>query len=200
MSSSVKLSFDPAGVEVDLSLYRSIIGSLLYLAASRSDIAFSVGVCAHFQAARKESYMTAIKRIIRYVNGTSDYGIWYLRESNDCLVRYLMLIGPSVLMIEKAHQEDVSISETIWCHGWARSKIQCHYWLLKWNTLLWVFVMLNSYGWRSFFMIMGFLETPCAFSMTIQAPLTYPRILFNIQSQSISKFDITSFVTWWKRK
>ena len=117
MSSSVKLSFDPAGVEVDLSLYRSIIGSLLYLAASRLDIAFSVGVCAHFQAARKESYMMAIKRIIRYVNGTSDYGIWYLRESNDCLVRYLMLIGPSVLMIEKAHQEDVSISETIWCHG-----------------------------------------------------------------------------------
>ena len=120
MSSSVKLSSDPAGVEVDPTLCRSIIGSLLYLTTSRPDIAFSVRVCARFQAAPKESYMTVVKRIIRYVNGTSDYGIWYLRDSND------------VLMIEKAPQEDVSISEIIWCHGWARSKIQCHYQLLKW--------------------------------------------------------------------
>ena len=64
MTSSVKLSFDSTGVEVDPTLYKSIIGSLLYLTASRSDIAFSVGVCAHFQAAPKESHMTATKRII----------------------------------------------------------------------------------------------------------------------------------------
>ena len=88
MSSSKKLSLDPAGVEVDPTLYRSIIGSLLYLTASRLDIAFSVGVCARFQIAPKESYMMAVKRIIRYVNGTSDYGIWYLRDLNDCLASY----------------------------------------------------------------------------------------------------------------
>ena len=88
MSSSVKLSSDPANVEVDPTLYKSIIGSLLYLTTSRPDIAFSVGVCACFQAAHKESHMTAIKRIIRYVNRTFDYGIWYLRDSNDCLAEY----------------------------------------------------------------------------------------------------------------
>ena len=77
MSSLVKLSSNPTSVEVDPTLYRSMIGSLLYLTASRSDIAFSVGVCAHFQAAAKEFHITAIKRIIRYVNQTSDYGIWY---------------------------------------------------------------------------------------------------------------------------
>ena len=70
MSSSVKLSFDLAGVEVDPTLYRSKIGSLLYLTASRPEIAFSVRVCACFQAAPKESHLTAVKRIIRYVNGT----------------------------------------------------------------------------------------------------------------------------------
>ena len=88
MSSFVKLSFDPTGVEVDPTLYRSIIGSPLYLTTSRPDIAFNVGVCARFQATPKESYVTAVKRIIRYVNGTSDYGIWYSRDSNDCLDRY----------------------------------------------------------------------------------------------------------------
>ena len=89
MSFSVKLSFDLVGVEVDPTLYKSIIGSLLYLTTSGPDIAFSVGVCACFQVAPKESHMTVVKRIICYVNGISDYGIWYLRDLNDCLAGYL---------------------------------------------------------------------------------------------------------------
>ena len=69
MSSSAKLSCDAAGVEVDPTLYRSMIGTLLYLIASRPDIAFSVGVCARFQVAPKESHLTASKQIICYING-----------------------------------------------------------------------------------------------------------------------------------
>ena len=64
MSSSTKLNVDSFGVEVSPTLYRSIIGSLLYLTASRPDIAFSVGVCARYQAAPKESHLIAVKRII----------------------------------------------------------------------------------------------------------------------------------------
>ena len=75
MSSSIKLSVDSSSVEVSPTLYRSIIGSLLYLMTSRPDIAFSVGVCARYQAAPKESHLTTVKRIIRYVNGTPDYGL-----------------------------------------------------------------------------------------------------------------------------
>ena len=88
MSSSVKLSRDAVGVEVDPTLYRSMIDSFLYLSTSRPDIAFSVGVCARFQATPKESHLTVVKRIIRYINGTSDYGIWYSRDSNECLAGY----------------------------------------------------------------------------------------------------------------
>ncbi|XP_065633560.1 secreted RxLR effector protein 161-like [Quercus suber] len=77
MSSSAKLSIDAAGVNVDPTLYRSMIGSLLYLTTSRPDIAFSVGVCARFQGVFKESYLTAVKRIIHYINGT-----------NECLTGY----------------------------------------------------------------------------------------------------------------
>ena len=61
MSSSVKLSLDAAGVHVDPTLYQRMIGSLLYLIASRPDIAFSVGICAYVQAAPKESHLTAVK-------------------------------------------------------------------------------------------------------------------------------------------
>ena len=89
MSSSTKLSSNLAGVEVNPTLYRSIISSLLYLTASRADVSFNVRVCARFQVALKESHMMVVKRIIWYVNGTSDYGIWYSKDSNDCLASYL---------------------------------------------------------------------------------------------------------------
>ncbi|XP_065638505.1 secreted RxLR effector protein 161-like [Quercus suber] len=88
MRSSSKLSRDAAGIEVDSTLYRSMIDSLLYLTTSKLDIAFRVGVCARFQVAPKESHLTVVKRIIRYINGTSDYGIWYSRDSNECLAGY----------------------------------------------------------------------------------------------------------------
>ena len=70
------------------TLYRSIIRSLLYLTASRPDIAFSVGVCARYQAAPRESHLTTVKRIIRYINGTPNYGLWYSKDSNACLASY----------------------------------------------------------------------------------------------------------------
>ena len=70
------------------TLYRSIIGSLLYLTANRPDIPFSIGVCARYQATSKESHLTTVKQIIRYINGTPDYGLWYSKDSNACLAGY----------------------------------------------------------------------------------------------------------------
>ena len=88
MSSSTKLNLDPFRVEVSPTFYKSIIGSLLYLMTSRPDIAFSVGVYAQYHAAPKESHLTAVKQIIKYVNGTLDYGLSYSKDSNACLVGY----------------------------------------------------------------------------------------------------------------
>ena len=62
MATNCHLDLDPNGKPVDQKLYRSMIGSLLYLCASRPDIMLSVGVCAHYQAALKESHLVAIKR------------------------------------------------------------------------------------------------------------------------------------------
>ena len=65
-----------------------MIGSLLYLIASRPDISYSVGVCARYQANPKESHMTALKRIIKYVKTTANFGVWYSKDTNDVLAWY----------------------------------------------------------------------------------------------------------------
>ncbi|XP_022857366.1 uncharacterized protein LOC111378405 [Olea europaea var. sylvestris] len=88
MSTTLKLGRDPSGKSVDPSLYRSMIGSLLYLTATRPDIAFSVGVCARFQADPKESHLSSVRRIIRYISGTVDLGIFYSRNFNLDLAGY----------------------------------------------------------------------------------------------------------------
>ena len=88
MSTTLKLDKDEKGKSVDQSLYRSMIGSLLYLTASRPDICFSVGLCARFQANPKESHLKAVKRIIRYIKGTYNLGLFYSFDTNDILVGY----------------------------------------------------------------------------------------------------------------
>ncbi|XP_058768441.1 uncharacterized mitochondrial protein AtMg00810-like [Vicia villosa] len=84
----LKLSKDEGGISVDQSLYRSVIGSLLYLKASRPDIAFAVGTCARYQAEPKVSHLNQVKRIFKYVNGTSDYGILYTHGCDPILTGY----------------------------------------------------------------------------------------------------------------
>ena len=65
-----------------------MIGGLLYLTASRLDISYSVGVCARYRANPKESYMIALKIIIKYVKSTANFGVWYSRDINDVLAGY----------------------------------------------------------------------------------------------------------------
>jgi len=77
MSLSDKLTEDPKGIPVDTKKYRGMIGSLLYITASRPDIQYSVCKCARFQVAPKESHLSAVKRILRYLKGTVDLGLWY---------------------------------------------------------------------------------------------------------------------------
>ena len=65
-----------------------MIGSLLYLCASRPDIMFSVGKCARYQAAPKESHLVAVKRIFRYLLHTPNFGLWYPKGSSFHLMGY----------------------------------------------------------------------------------------------------------------
>ncbi|KAJ9546972.1 hypothetical protein OSB04_019515 [Centaurea solstitialis] len=72
-----KISPDHEGKKVDLRTYRGMVGSLMYLTASRPDIMFATCVCARYQAKPKESHLAMVKRIFRYLKGTPYYGLWY---------------------------------------------------------------------------------------------------------------------------
>ena len=65
-----------------------MIGSLLYLSTSRPNIMFSVCMCARFQANPKESHLSAVKRIMRYLLGTINIGLWYPKNSTCNLIGY----------------------------------------------------------------------------------------------------------------
>jgi hypothetical protein len=79
---------DKGGKSVDQKAYRSMIGSLLYLCASRSDIMLSVCMRARFQSDPKECHLVAVKQILRYLVHTTCFGIWYTKGSTFDLIEY----------------------------------------------------------------------------------------------------------------
>ncbi|GJX80964.1 hypothetical protein Tco_0329113 [Tanacetum coccineum] len=81
IESNKPLVKDEDGVEVDVHEYRSMIGSLMYLTASRPDIMFAVCACARFQVTPKASHLHAVKRIFRYLKHQPKLGLWYPRDS-----------------------------------------------------------------------------------------------------------------------
>ncbi|GJZ25283.1 putative ribonuclease H-like domain-containing protein [Tanacetum coccineum] len=75
------LTKDEEAKNVDAHLYRSMIGSLMYLTAFRQDIMFAVCACARFQVTPKTSHLHVVKRIFRYLKGQPKLGLWYPRDS-----------------------------------------------------------------------------------------------------------------------
>ncbi|GJU03488.1 hypothetical protein Tco_1113826 [Tanacetum coccineum] len=81
IESNKPLVKDEDGVDVDVHVYRSMIGSLMYLTASRPDIMFAVCACARFQVTPKASHLNAVKRIFRYLKHQPKLSLWYPRDS-----------------------------------------------------------------------------------------------------------------------
>ncbi|GJY16408.1 hypothetical protein Tco_0386830 [Tanacetum coccineum] len=88
METQKPLLKDEDGEEVDVHMYRSMIGSLMYLTSSRPDIMFAVCACARYQVNPKVSHLHVVKRIFRYLKGQQKLGLWYLKYSPFDLVAY----------------------------------------------------------------------------------------------------------------
>ncbi|XP_070005962.1 secreted RxLR effector protein 161-like [Nicotiana sylvestris] len=88
ITTATRLDMDKTGSPVNQTMYRGIIGSLLYLIASRPDIVFSMGLCARFQSNSKESHLKAAKRILRYLKEMQDLVLYYPSCDSFNLIGY----------------------------------------------------------------------------------------------------------------
>lgn len=83
MVPGTKMSKEEGGEEVDDSLYKQLLGSLMYLTATRPDIMFSVCFLSRFMSHPREAHLMAVKRVLRYVKGTLNLGLYYKKEATD---------------------------------------------------------------------------------------------------------------------
>ncbi|XP_028230426.1 uncharacterized protein LOC114410680 [Glycine soja] len=118
MATSTYVDLDEKGKSVNESRYRGMVGSLLYLTASRSDILLSVCLCARYQDNPKKSHLTGVKRITKYPKGTTNVGFWYPKGTS------LNLTGFSDSDFAKCKLDRKSTSGT--CHLLGSS-------LVSWN-------------------------------------------------------------------
>ncbi|CAH9113692.1 unnamed protein product [Cuscuta europaea] len=104
MGTNERLDADEQGISVDQKKYRGMIESLLHLTASRPDIVFSVGLCARFQANPKESHLKVVKRIFKYLKGTTNLCLW---KSTSGTAHFL---GPCLVSWSSKKQNSVALS------------------------------------------------------------------------------------------
>ena len=99
---------DDGGVRVNVTTYRSIVGSLMFLTNTRPDIAFATSLVSRHIGDPFESHMKVAKIILRYVQLIIDYGIHYIEHRSVKLVGYNVQIREATLMIGRVHLNDAS--------------------------------------------------------------------------------------------
>nr|GEY76627.1 putative reverse transcriptase, RNA-dependent DNA polymerase [Tanacetum cinerariifolium] len=83
-----RLDEDPLGIPVNQTRFRSMVGSLMYLTASRPDFVFVVCMCARYQASPTKKHLQALKQVFRYLRGTINWGLWYSKDTVMSLTSY----------------------------------------------------------------------------------------------------------------
>ncbi|WVZ76309.1 hypothetical protein U9M48_024295 [Paspalum notatum var. saurae] len=157
MSTNTALDADEDGEAVDQKKFRGMIGSLLYLTATRPDIQFAVCLCALYQASPRTSHRQAVKRIFRYLKFTPELGLWYSSGSSLSLRRFLdadhagcridrkstsctcQLLGTSLVSWSSRKQASVALSTTEAEYVAAASCC---------SQLLWMKATLSDFGLR----------------------------------------------------
>ncbi|GJX33332.1 retrovirus-related pol polyprotein from transposon TNT 1-94 [Tanacetum coccineum] len=88
MVERTKMDEDLPGIPVDQTQYRSMIGSLMYLIASRPNLVFDVCMCARYQSKPTKKHLEVVKRVFRYLQGTINIGLWYPKDTAMALTAY----------------------------------------------------------------------------------------------------------------
>jgi hypothetical protein len=85
----VRLMKDEEGSKVNATMYKQLVGSLMYLIATRLDLMYVVSLISRFMASPTELHLQAAKRVLRYLKGTVDLGVFYRKEGNGELMAYI---------------------------------------------------------------------------------------------------------------
>ncbi|GKE98941.1 retrovirus-related pol polyprotein from transposon TNT 1-94, partial [Tanacetum coccineum] len=93
MVDRLKLDEDLKGIPVDQTRFRGMVGSLMYLTASRPDLLFVVCMCAKYQTKPTKKHLEAIKRVFRYLRGTIHMGLWYPKDNAMALTAHLQILN-----------------------------------------------------------------------------------------------------------
>ncbi|GJV17353.1 hypothetical protein Tco_1362676 [Tanacetum coccineum] len=88
MVDRLKLDEEPLGIPIDQTRFRSMVGSLMYLTASRPDLVFGVCMCARYQASPTKNHLEALKRVFWYLRRTINWGLWYPKDTAMALTAY----------------------------------------------------------------------------------------------------------------
>nr|GEY89345.1 hypothetical protein [Tanacetum cinerariifolium] len=88
MVDRLKLDEDPLGIPVDQTCFCSMVGSVMYLIASRPDLVFAICMYARYQASHTKNHLETLKRVFRYLKGTINWGLWYLKDTAMALTAY----------------------------------------------------------------------------------------------------------------
>ncbi|WVZ89696.1 hypothetical protein U9M48_036065 [Paspalum notatum var. saurae] len=141
MSTNTALDADEDGEAVVQKEFRGMIGSLLYLTATRPDIQFTVCLCARYQASPRTSHRQAVKRIFRYLKFTPELGLWYSSEGSQMLTMLAdgLIARSSLVSWSSRKQASVSLSTTEAEYIAAAS---CY------SQLLWMKATLSDFGFR----------------------------------------------------
>ncbi|GJT66176.1 hypothetical protein Tco_1017656 [Tanacetum coccineum] len=114
-----KLDEDTQGKVVDPTHYRGMIGTLMYLTASRPDLTFAVCMCARYQVKPTEKHLHAVKRIFKYLRGTVNRGLWYPKDSSIALTTY----ADKSAAISSMEAEYIALSSCCAQVLWMRSQL-----------------------------------------------------------------------------
>nr|GFC80008.1 uncharacterized mitochondrial protein AtMg00810-like [Tanacetum cinerariifolium] len=88
MVDRLKLDEDLSRTPVDQTRFRSMVGSLMYLTASRPNLVFAICMCARYQAKPTKKHLEALKRVFQYLKGTINWGLWYPKDTAMALTAY----------------------------------------------------------------------------------------------------------------
>ncbi|GKA98160.1 hypothetical protein Tco_0826054 [Tanacetum coccineum] len=144
MVDRLKLDEDPLGIPVDQTRFQGMVGSLMYLTASRPDLVFAMCMCARYQAKPTKKHLEAIKRVFQYLQGTINWGLLYLKDTAIVLTAYAdadhagcqdtrrstsgsaQFLGDKLVSYSAKKQKSTAISTinaeyiamSRWCHSW----------------------------------------------------------------------------------